>query len=59
MDPLTWEHNVTPIGLDIRLVVTVDGFLVSGNVEVTGIAVLDEKFAHSDHNPVKMTFKLK
>lgn len=40
-------------------VVTVDGFLVSGNVEVTGIAVLDEKFAHSDHNPVKMTFKLK
>jgi len=41
------------------MVLTVDGFLVSANVEVTYSAVVDEQFAHSDHNPVIMKFKLK
>ena len=40
-------------------VVTVDGFLVSDNIEVLNAEVLDEGFAHTDHNPVKMIFKLK
>ena len=40
-------------------VLTIDGFLVSDNIEITGARVEDLKFAHSDHNPVYMTFKLK
>lgn len=38
---------------------TIDGFIVSENVEVVESAVVDTGFAHSDHNPVTMTFKLK
>ena len=40
-------------------VVTVDGFIVSDNVEPTYVDVLDAGFRYSDHNPVKMKFKLK
>lgn len=40
-------------------VLTIDGFLVSDNIEVISAEVEDLKFAHSDHNPVYMTFKLK
>ena len=35
---------------------TVDGFMVSGNVEVESSKVLDIGFAYSDHNPVEMVF---
>ena len=37
---------------------TIDGFLVSGNVSVTSSRVIDTEFAYSDHNPVEMTFSL-
>ena len=39
-------------------VLTVDGFIVSDNVTVSDCHVIDEAFASSDHNPVKMTFIL-
>lgn len=39
-------------------VLTVDGFIVSDNVEVLSARVADESFAHSDHNPVVMEFTL-
>ena len=39
--------------------VTVDGFIVSDNVECTYVDVLDNSFRYSDHNPVEMKFKLK
>ena len=39
-------------------VLTVDGFLVSGNVTVQSAAVVDTGFAWSDHNPVKLVFSL-
>lgn len=39
-------------------VLTVDGFLVSDNVEVTGMQVMDTGFAWSDHNPVQLSFRL-
>lgn len=42
-----------------QFVVTVDGFVVSDNVEVVYANVVDLGFEFSDHNPVKMTFKLK
>ena len=39
-------------------VLTVDGFVVSDNVEVLGCGVLDTGFAYSDHNPVFLDFRL-
>ena len=39
-------------------VLTVDGFIVSDNVRVETCEVIDEGFACSDHNPVRMTFAL-
>ena len=42
-----------------QFVLTIDGFIVSENVEVVESAVVDTGFAYSDHNPVTMTFKLK
>ena len=43
---------------DSQFVLTVDGFIVSENVEVVYANVIDLGFEYSDHNPVKMTFKL-
>ena len=37
--------------------ITIDGFIVSSNVEATAHNV-DTQFQHSDHNPVQLTFKL-
>ena len=42
-----------------QFVLTIDGFIVSENVEVLDSAVVDTGFAYSDHNPVTMTFELK
>ena len=39
--------------------ITIDGFIVSDNVQVMKSDVVDFQFAYSDHNPVQMTFKLK
>ena len=47
-----------PYGPDC-FVVTVDGFIVSDNVEPTFVDVIDTQFEYSDHNPVEMRFKLK
>lgn len=40
-------------------VVTVDGFIISGNIELIKSDVIDTGFKYSDHNPVYMEFKLK
>ena len=40
-------------------VLTIDGFIVSSNVEVEYSNVLDTGFSYSDHNPVYMDFILK
>ena len=40
-------------------VLTVDGFIVSDEVEVLSCNVEDTGFAYSDHNPVVLTFRLK
>ncbi len=39
--------------------ITVDGFLVSRNVEIVSAEVVDTGFAYSDHNPVFLEFILK
>ena len=41
-----------------QFVATVDGFLVSSNVDVTSSVVYNARFRYSDHNPVCLTFKL-
>ena len=43
---------------DGQFVLTVDGFIVSDNVEVVHSEVLDTDFTYSDHDPVTMTFVL-
>ena len=40
-------------------VITVDGFIVSDNVEPTFVDVIDTGFEYSDHNPVELRFTLK
>lgn len=47
-----------PYGPDC-FTVTVDGFIVSDNVETTYVDVINNEFKYSDHNPVKLKFKLK
>ena len=42
-----------------QFVLTVDGFMVTDNVEVISSDVIDTGFAYSDHNPVEMNFILK
>ena len=39
-------------------VLTVDGFIVSNNVQVHSASVVDAGFTHSDHNPVVIEFSL-
>ena len=46
-----------PYGKDCFTLI-VDGFIVSDNVRVTYMDILDNGFAYSDHNPVKLTFSL-
>ena len=43
---------------DGQLRVIVDGFIVSDNVSVAEARVLDDGFAHSDHNPVRLSLRL-
>ena len=38
--------------------VTLDGFIVSDNVEVISCEVIDTGFAVTDHNPVRLAFRL-
>lgn len=40
-------------------VVTLDGFIVSDNIETSFVDVIDTGFTYSDHNPVEMRFSLK
>ena len=42
----------------INLEVVIDGFITSSNVSVVTTSVVDGDFKNSDHNPVRMEFKL-
>lgn len=37
---------------------TIDGFILSKNVTATAISILDNHFAHSDHQPVTLAFTI-
>ena len=51
------DAAVLTIGAE-KLAFTTDGFIVSNNVEALECHVIDEAFAASDHNPVRLTFQL-
>jgi len=36
----------------------IDGYIVSANVQVNTIETIDTDFRYSDHNPVRMSFRL-
>ncbi len=57
-DPIPSCRNADSAYHPGQYVLTIDGFIVSDNVNVINSAVMDTKFAFSDHNPVKMTFGL-
>ena len=58
-DPVPSCRNADSAYHPGQLVLTIDGFLVSENVDVVSSEVIDTGFAYSDHNPVKMTLSLK
>jgi len=48
-----------PYNINTTFRITVDGFLVSDNVEVLDANVIETDYACSDHNPIYMDFLLK
>ncbi len=57
-DPVPSCRNADSAYHEGQYVLTVDGFLVSDNVEVKESSVIDTAFACSDHNPTEMSFVL-
>ena len=56
----TCRNADTPFSGDVSdFVLSVDGVLVSDNVEVLSCETVDTSFAYSDHNPVNLKFVLK
>lgn len=55
---LSCRDTGAPYEKGVTFEVTLDGFIVSDNVEVIACEVVDEGFKASDHNPVRMEFTL-
>ena len=55
----TCRSTDMPYEKGVNYSVVLDGFIVSDNVEAIEVANIDTDFAFSDHNPAKMTFRLK
>lgn len=53
------RDNDIPYTPGTSFVATVDGFIVSDNVEVIALDNADLEFLYSDHNPVVLEFVLK
>ena len=58
-DPVPSCRNADGPYTPEQFILTVDGFLVSENVEVLAAGVIDTDFAYSDHNPVELRFRLR
>ena len=37
----------------------IDGYMVSDNIEVVSVETLGQDYRYSDHNPVRLKYKLK
>ena len=57
-DPVPSCRNADSPYHEGQYVVTIDGFLLTPNVRATSAEVVDTGFAYSDHNPVKLGFRL-
>lgn len=58
--PSTTRNTDIPYDPELSYTVTIDGFLLSDNIEMLSLQAMDEvQFAYADHNPVKMEFRLK
>lgn len=53
------RSNEAPFEKGKNYITTIDGFLVSPNVEIKQVKCHDLQFKNSDHNPVTMEFSLK
>lgn len=58
-NPVASWRNADGTPLEGRYRLTLDGFMVTDNIEVLDANVIDTDFAYSDHNPVEMHFILK
>ena len=56
---LSCRDTAAPYETGKTFEVTLDGFIVSDNVEVSSCCVMDEGFKVSDHNPIMMKLTLK
>lgn len=58
----TCRSSDMPYTEGVNYTVTIDGFIVSDNIEVTNVSTIEQDnklFLYSDHNPVRMEFKFK
>lgn len=56
----TARNNTKPFDKNWTYTCTIDGFVVSNNIEIEDIKnVTSHAFKYSDHNPVLLTFKMK
>lgn len=58
-DGATCRGADIPYEEGVNFTTTIDGFIVSDNVEVVSVKTTETHYAYSDHNPVVMQFKLK
>ncbi len=58
-DTATCRAAEMPYTKGVNYTTTVDGFIVSDNVEVVSVSTVDTEYAYSDHNPVVLEFRLK
>ena len=54
----TCRNADSPWDPETNFQITIDGFLVSENIEVISCEVTDQQFAYSDHQMVQLEFKL-
>ena len=58
-NPVPSSRNAdAPWDPETNFQLTIDGFLISDNVECVQADTADLQFAYSDHNPVQLTFRL-
>lgn len=55
----TTRVNDKPYDPETAYQYVIDGYIVSDNIEVIGVETLDLQYEDTDHNPVKLVFKLK
>ena len=58
-NPVPSSRNAdSPWDPETNFQITLDGFLVSDNVQIVSSRVVDTQFRYSDHNPVQLDFRL-